>query len=216
MPQPAPHTGTRTRADRIKGMTPAQRRPTLRLVGGSAMREANRKPWEGEAWVPTDGPQTGRRDTQHVWEGDEEGNREEEKSRTSSYPTTKVTREILDTLDSKILEENMNGVGTGLKLQRGVEQVEEMLLLNQRWPAPNEIYAGTEWELGIVWHGRTGSLEIGTEREGTLTFFTERWDGREKKSGAIGEGEEPMIEELRQLFAWIGLPLEGGENGQEG
>ena len=44
------------------------------------------------------------------------------------------------------------------------------------WPdvAPGDAYAGDEWEVSVTWHSEHGRVELGTEEDGTMSYYVLR------------------------------------------
>lgn len=108
--------------------------------------------------------------------------------------------EILDMIDNDILHAARNKGRVKQQVEINRDCIASLLELLEEWPRPDEVYADADWEICIIWRSAYGMVEIGTEPDGSVTYFVKR-TLVEKRQERQMTGHD--TEELRRIFAWL-------------
>lgn len=109
-------------------------------------------------------------------------------------------REILDTIDTDTLYAARLKGRVTRQIEINRDRIASLLGLRKEWPQPDEVYADAAWEICIAWRSPYGMVEIGTEEDGSITYFVKRTLVEKRQEGQI-TGYDP--EELRRIFTWL-------------
>lgn len=151
----------------------------LFLYGNLAERQAQRQNGTAEA-----------DETDLQWVIDTSGGRWE----------TKTTRDILDTIDAHTLRAAQVKGGTKPQIAANRDRIAALLGLRDEWKQPDEVYADEAWEISIVWRSGYGSVEIGTEEDGSIGYYVCRTLSEESREGAF---QEHSREEISRVMSWL-------------
>lgn len=113
---------------------------------------------------------------------------------------SKVAREILDTIDTETLRAARLNGGATRQLEINRDKIAGLLGLKENWKRPDEVYADEAWEICVIWRSEFGKVEIGTEEDGSVSYFVSRTLGEEKMEGSI-EGRD--ANKLSMIFSWL-------------
>lgn len=113
---------------------------------------------------------------------------------------SKVAREILDTIDTETLRAARLNGGARRQLEINRDKIAALLGLKENWKQPDEVYADEAWEICVVWRSEFGKVEIGTEEDGSVSYFVSRTLSEEKMEGNI-EGRD--ANKLSMIFSWL-------------
>lgn len=180
--------GTNTRKD--GGKRPQW--PNLKVVGGRDVTTAEPPKWKlPEATSPdgADGANSG--------------------GGVTLLAQTKGTRDIIDQIEHEVLKEKTKYPGA-TEIQKYVDAVIDVLALLPVWPVPVEVYAGCEWEVGIVWEGSKGSVEISSEVTGVVSCLQSLDEGGKEREEAINVMDKDARAKLQKIFGDAGIAWETG------
>lgn len=113
---------------------------------------------------------------------------------------SKVAREILDTIDTETLRAARLKGGAKQQLKVNRDKIAALLGLPRNWKRPDEVYADEAWEICIIWRSEFGKVEIGTEEDGSVSYFVSRTLSEKNLEGNI-EGRD--ADKLRRVFSWL-------------
>lgn len=113
---------------------------------------------------------------------------------------SKITREILDTIDTEVLRAARHNGGARRQLEVNRDKVAALLGLPENWKRPDEVYADEAWEICVIWRSEFGKVEIGTEVDGSVSYFVSRTLSEKNKEGNI-HGRD--ANKLRKIFSWL-------------
>lgn len=113
---------------------------------------------------------------------------------------SKVAREILDTIDIETLRAARLKGGTKRQLEVNRDKIAALLGLPENWKRPDEVYADEAWEICIIWRSEFGKVEIGTEEDGSVSYFVSRTLSEKNMEGNI-EGRD--ADKLKRIFSWL-------------
>ena len=113
---------------------------------------------------------------------------------------TKTTREIMDTIDAHTLQAAQARGGTRPQIEVNRDRIAALLGQYEKWRQPDEVYADEAWEIFIVWRSGYGKVEIGTEEDGSITYYVSRTLSEESREGTL---EEHSRDELDGLMSWL-------------
>lgn len=119
---------------------------------------------------------------------------------------TKTTREIIDTIDAHTLQAAQLKGGTKPQIEANRDRIATLLGLHDGWPRPDEVYADEAWEICIVWRSGYGRVEIGTEEDGSVTYYVSRTLSEDSREGTL---QEHSKEELDSVMSWLDKAHEG-------
>lgn len=69
---------------------------------------------------------------------------------------------------------------------------------------PDEVYADEAWEICIVWRSEYGRVEIGTEEDGSISYYVSRTLSDEAEENCIrSDGRD----EIKRIFSWLEADL---------
>ena len=80
------------------------------------------------------------------------------------------------------------------------DRIAALLGQYEKWRQPDEVYADEAWEICIVWRSGYGKVEIGTEEDGSITYYVSRTLSEESREGTL---EEHNRDELDSLMSWL-------------
>lgn len=113
---------------------------------------------------------------------------------------SKATREILDTIDTKILRAVRIKGGARKQLEVNRDRIAELLGMHDNWMQPDEVYADEAWEICVVGRSEFGKVEIGTEEDGSIGYFVSRALSEKGNEGII-EGCD--ADKLKKILSWL-------------
>lgn len=119
---------------------------------------------------------------------------------------TKTTREILDTIDAHTLQAAQAKGGAKQQIEVNRDRIAVLLGLRETWLPPDEVYADEAWEICIVWRSGYGKVEIGTEQDGSITYYVSRTLSEDCMEGTL---QEPSRQELNRVMSWLDNTREG-------
>ena len=119
---------------------------------------------------------------------------------------TKTTREIIDTIDAHTLQAAQIGGGTKPQIEVNRDRIAALLGLRETWTRPDEVYADEAWEICIIWRSGYGRVEIGTEEDGSITYYVSRTLNEKSGEGTL---QEHSREELARIMSWLDKTHEG-------
>ena len=80
------------------------------------------------------------------------------------------------------------------------DRIAALLGLRDAWKQPDEVYADEAWEICIIWRSGYGRVEIGTEENGTVSYYISRTLSEESEEGRFVEHSR---EELDRVLSWL-------------
>lgn len=113
---------------------------------------------------------------------------------------TKTTRDILDTIDAHTLRAAQDKGGTKPQIEANRDSIAALLGLHDEWKQPDEVYADEAWEITIVWRSGYGSVEIGTDEDGSIGYYVCRTLSEESREGTF---QEHSREEISRVMSWL-------------
>ena len=112
----------------------------------------------------------------------------------------KTTRDILDTIDAETLRAAQVKGETMPQIDVNRDRIAALLALRDEWKQPDEIYADEAWEICIVWRSGYGSVEIGTEEDGTVGYYVRRTLSDRSEEGHFREHSR---KEFNRIMSWL-------------
>ena len=85
-----------------------------------------------------------------------------------------------------------------MKINR--DRIATLLGLRDAWKKPDEVYADEAWEICIIWRSGYGRVEIGTEEDGTVGYYTSRTLSEKSDEGRF---KDHSPEELNWVMSWL-------------
>lgn len=134
-----------------------------------------------------------------AWQADEKGLGWTIDTSGSGWET-KTTRDILDTIDTHTLRTAQEKGGTKPQIEANRDSIAALLGLHDEWKQPDEVYADEAWEISIVWRSGYGSVEIGTDEDGSIGYYVCRTLSEESKEGTF---QEHSREEVSRVMSWL-------------
>ena len=113
---------------------------------------------------------------------------------------TKTTREIIDTIDAHTLQAARIKGGTRPQIEVNRDRIVALLGLRDTWMRPDEVYADEAWEICIIWRSGYGRVEIGTEEDGSITYYVSRTLNEKSREGTL---QEHSKEALDGIMSWL-------------
>ena len=113
---------------------------------------------------------------------------------------SKAAKEILDTIDAQILRAARLKGGARQQLKVNRDRIAELLGTQENWKRPDDVYADEAWEICVVWRSEFGKVEIGTEEDGTVSYFVSRTLSEKSHEGII-EGCD--ADKLKKILSWL-------------
>ena len=113
---------------------------------------------------------------------------------------SKVAREILDTIDTQILRAARLKGGARRQLEVNRNKIAALLDLPRNWKRPDEVYADEAWEICVVWRSEFGKVEIGTEENGSISYFVSRTLSEQSSEGDFQECD---ADKLKRILSWL-------------
>ncbi len=113
---------------------------------------------------------------------------------------SKAEKEILDTIDAQILRAARLKGGARQQLKVNRDRIAELLGTQENWKRPDDVYADEAWEICVVWRSEFGKVEIGTEEDGTVSYFVSRTLSEKSYEGII-EGCD--ADKLKKILSWL-------------
>jgi len=80
------------------------------------------------------------------------------------------------------------------------DRIAELLGTQENWKRPDDVYADETWEICVVWRSEFGKVEIGTEEDGTVSYFVSRTLSEKSHEGII-EGCD--ADKLKKILSWL-------------
>lgn len=114
---------------------------------------------------------------------------------------SKATREVLDTIDTKILRAARIKGGARKQLEVNRDRIAELLGMHDNWMRPDEVYADEAWEICVIWRSEFGKVEIGTEEDGSIGYFVRRTLSESSREGYLRGCDD--ADKLRKIFSWL-------------
>ena len=112
----------------------------------------------------------------------------------------KTTRDILDTIDAETLRAAQVKGETIPQIDVNRDRIAALLRLRDEWKQPDEIYADEAWEICIIWRSGYGSVEIGTEEDGTVGYYVRRTLSDRSEEGRLREHSR---KEVNRIMSWL-------------
>ena len=113
---------------------------------------------------------------------------------------SKAAREILDTIDAQILRAARLKGEAKQQLEVNRDRIAELLGTQENWKRADDVYADEAWEICVVWRSEFGKVEIGTEEDGTVSYFVSRTLSEKSHEGII-EGCD--ADKLKKILSWL-------------
>lgn len=112
----------------------------------------------------------------------------------------KTTRDILDTIDAETLRAAQVKGETMPQIDVNRDRIAALLGLREEWKQPDEVYADEAWEICIIWRSGYGSVEIGTEEDGTVGYYVRRTLSDRSEEGYF---REYSPKEFNRIMSWL-------------
>ena len=188
---------------------PSIRRPTV-VYGGIAPRQGSSqpplpKPDATQHRTNADVAENQTRNT-HGTAGQEDEGLGWAIDKRANGRETKTTREIIDTIDAHTLQAARIKGGARRQIEVNRDRIAALLGLRETWMRPDEVYADEAWEICIIWRSGYGRVEIGTEEDGSVTYYVSRTLNEESREGTL---QEHSREELAKIMSWLDKTREG-------
>ena len=80
---------------------------------------------------------------------------------------------LIDWIDSEMLASALHKGKSEPEADASRAAVVRLLILRRYWVVPDEVYAGADWEITLLWYlnARSTRIEIGTEPAGQLGYY---------------------------------------------
>lgn len=117
-----------------------------------------------------------------------------------SDPALRVAREILDAIDADTLRAAQLNGGTKRQIAINRDRIATFLGMHDNLKRPDEVYADEAWEICIVWRSEYGRVEIGTEEDGSISYYVSRTLSDEEEENCIRSNGK---DEIKRIFSWL-------------
>lgn len=118
---------------------------------------------------------------------------------------SRITREILDAIDTDTLRAARLKGGTKPQIVINRDRVAALLRMHENLKRPDEVYADEAWEICIVWRSEYGRVEIGTGEDGSIGYLVSRTLSDKTEESPIQKNDKDKI---RWIFSWLEENLE--------